>query len=83
MPNLTDLTDQECIFLLEVLKREEKRQPLQAVGRLDKDVSDEQDVQQKALKDLLWRLQAVCMSRTELEEEVNREVVAERLAGYC
>ena len=83
MPDLTNLTDEECVFLLEVLKQEESRQRLPGSDATGGNVSANKDRQQKMLKDLLWRLQVVCSSKSEADKAFDKELAAQRLGGYC
>lgn len=78
MPTLANLTDEECSFVFEVLKREESLGQLP----LGDDMSANQDMRRTILKDLLWRLQVVRSSRNTGDEEANDALVAEGLAGY-
>ena len=83
MPDLTNLTHEECDFLFEVLKREENRCQLPVGVAPEGATSTDKDRRQKMLKDLLWRLQVVCSSPSEFDKAIDRELIAERLAGYC
>ena len=82
MPTLANLTDEECNFVFEVLKREESRGQLPLGERRGDDMSADQDMRRTILKDLLWRLQVVRSSRNRGDEEANDALVAEGLAGY-
>ena len=83
MPNLTDLTDEECIFLFEVLKQEENRQRLPGVDATGGNAPADKNRQQKMLKDLLWRLHVVCTSPSEFDKALDKELAAQRLGRSC
>ena len=83
MSDLTNLTYEECEFLFDVLKREENRWRLPVSDATGGNASADKNQQQKMLKDLIWRLQVICSSTSEFDRALNRELITERLAGYC
>ncbi len=83
MPNLTNLTDEACDFLFELLKREENHWQSPAGGRAGDNDSADQETRERILKDLLWRLEVVRSSKTASDKEFENLLLEERLAGYC
>lgn len=79
MPDLTNLTNEECNLLFDMLKQEESRCRLPTGAYA---IGTDRNERRRALTDLLWRLQIVCPSRSASEEELDREEVTERLGGY-
>lgn len=82
MPDLVNLTEEECDFLLEMLKREESRWQSSADDRLGNEVSTDRQTRERILKDLRWRLQVACSPSAASEKEFKKEVLTEGLAGY-
>lgn len=82
MPDLANLTVEECNFLLKLLKREESRWQSSADDRLGDEVSTDRETRERTLKDLRWRLQVACSPSAASDEELEKEVLTEGLAGY-
>lgn len=79
MADLTNLSEEECALLIELLedaRHGAKRAagPPQSPGRL-KDKSRRQEV----LGRLLWHVRVVCHKPSMLD----RDLITERLGGYC
>lgn len=82
MSGLTDLTLEECAVLLALLKQESARRESLASSSGAGDASAGANEQQEILENLLWRLQIVCSSRAQSDEEL-RQFAVDTEGVYC
>ena len=82
MPDLTNLTHEECLFLVELLEREEGCSRLPAGNAARRTASVDGNRRWEVLQHLLRRLQHVCSPPSKFHEAFEKGLAAERLGGY-
>jgi len=82
MPDLTNLTHEECLFLVELLEREEGLGRLPARNAAKHGASVDENRRLDVLRHLLRRLKHVCSTPSKFHEDSKKVLAAEKLGGY-